>query len=145
MTNWHDQNIKVLNSSPAYDPAKPMKRWVDNRALDSANTEPSFVYNKLVQGKLTQFTLLRKDAAEVNIPPVGAAETNNTTNWNRTEVPIPVRDLELGESIVTDPFGQVIITQEADRAVKLSDLALIHSEIKHLRKMLQDTRRGNPS
>lgn len=122
MSDWHDPNIEILSSSPSYDPTKPMKTWVDKRSHDTENTEQIFIYNKLVRDKIEQFALHRAEAGEANIPSVGLAETNNTSTWNRLVVPIPIRDLELGESIVTDPFGQVIITQEADRTLRLSDL-----------------------
>lgn len=125
MSNWQDPNIEVLTTSPSYDSTKPMKRWVDKRTYDDSNKAPFFTYNKLVQGKVEQFTLSRVEAGGANIPPFGVADTSNTSTWNRLEVPIPIRDLKFGESITTDPFGQIIITKESDRAVRLSDLAVV--------------------
>lgn len=129
MSNWQDPNIEVLNASPSYDPTKPMKRWVDKRAYDNNNQSQTFTYNKLVQGKVEKFTLSRVEAGGANIPLVGLAETSNTVTWNRNEIPIPIRDLELGESVIADPFGQVIITKDKDRALRLSDLDVVVTKL----------------
>ena len=142
MSNWHNPNIIVVGVSPTYDPTKPTKSWVDTRAENPNNKELSFVYNKLVHGKMEQFSLLRQDAGVANIPPVDLVNASNTANWNPTVVPVPIRDLEIGEQIGSDPFGQILITKEADRALKLSDLAGLDTKLNKILSMLQVTGRA---
>lgn len=139
MNNWQNPHIEILNASEKYDETKPMKRWVDRRATDPNNLEQSFTYNKLVQGKLESFVLTRAEAGSANIPLIGLADTSNTSTWNRLEVPIPIRDLKPGEYIQTDPFNNIQILKNIDRAITLSDLAAIEQELKEIKQILSRT------